>query len=85
VSRDSWGFTLKPSENLGGVWMNEDKPGDPFICIAHRGKWLITVSVDRRKFEAEGKTERKARINFAHEVSMISDAIGAIKAWAKRK
>lgn len=69
------GFTLRPSENLHNVWMNEDEPGGPFICISHRGTWTITVSIGKNKFEAEGPTERKARINFASKVTMIKEAI----------
>jgi hypothetical protein len=79
------GFTLKPSENLHNVWMNEDKPGDPFICISHRGVWTITVSVYKNRFEAEGSTERKARLNFARKISSTKEAVGLIDGWAKRK
>jgi hypothetical protein len=64
--------------------MNEDKPGDPFICIAHRGTWTITVGVYQNKFEAEGPTERKARINFASKITSIREALGLVDKWAKR-
>jgi hypothetical protein len=78
------GFVLKHSPNLRGVWMNDDAPGDPFICISHRKVWTITVGVNGQKFEAEGPTEAKARINFAAKISSISDAINSIRTWAKR-
>ena len=78
------GYTLKASQNVSGVWMSEDEPGVPFICIAHRGVWTITVSIGKNKFEAEGPTERKARINFASKLTMIKEAITMIEKWAKR-
>ena len=78
------GYTLKASQNVSGIWMNEDEPGGPFICIAHRGVWTITVSIGKNKFEAEGPTERKARINFASKLTMIKEAIATIEKWEKR-
>ena len=44
------GQALKASQNLGEVWMNDDVAGAPFICIAHRGTWTITVAVAGHKF-----------------------------------
>lgn len=79
------GQVLKSSPNLGGVWMNDDVAGAPFVCIAHRGTWTITVSVAGHKFEGEGPTERKARINFMNKLVMLRQAITLIERWAERK
>ena len=78
------GFELIPCPNLNGVWMNIEE--SPFICIAHRLRiWNITVSFGGHKFEAEGPTEAKARINFASKLTLLRDAIGTIETWAKRR
>ena len=78
------GQVLKASPNLGGVWMNDDVAGAPFVCIAHRGTWFITVSVAGHKFEGEGPTERKARINFRNKLVMLQQAIVLVERWGSR-
>lgn len=78
------GYALKASLNLGGVWMNDDHPGDPFICIAHRLRvWTITVSLNGSKFESEGPTEKKACIRFADKLILLRETIGILEKMAR--
>jgi hypothetical protein len=81
IDKTFLGQVLKASPNLSGVWMNENDEGGLFICIAHRGIWTITVSVGKNKFEGEGPTERKARIDFTTKLVMAKQAITLIERW----
>jgi len=79
------GFVLKASQNLRHVWMNEDVPGDPFICITHRvDTWEIKVAVSKLRLEGKGSTESKARIDFANNFSLLREVVGMVDSWASR-
>jgi acetylornithine deacetylase/succinyl-diaminopimelate desuccinylase-like protein len=77
------GFEVHKPPHLEGVWINiEDAP---FICIAHRKTWMVTVTIEGHKFEAEGPTEAQARSNFMSKLSDLRSTLGTIEAWSKRR
>lgn len=88
-SKKFLGQVLKKVHNFNNVWMNDDKPGEPFVCLSRkgtRGTWtVITVGVAGHKFEGEGSTERKARKDFTNRLGMLKQAITLIDQWSERK
>lgn len=64
---------------LQQAWMSVEGADEPFVSISKRLKWSIVAVVDSIRFTGEGKTERKAREDFARVVEKTEEATKKIR------
>ena len=72
------------SPTLCEVWMNEEIPGNPFICIAHREMWTITIGLNGFKFEGVAHTENKARRNIINNIKDQQHTINILESMISK-